>query len=566
MKLGIDLDNTIIDYTSVFQRIAEDMGIPSVAPRHIRTELRKHLCNQAAGNVAWTRLQAYIYGAGLEYARPFAGVVECLQWLRTQGVAVCIISHKTRYAALGDTVALHARAQAWLEEHQIGAHVDAVFFEVTQADKLWRIQEQGCTHFIDDLSGIFAAAAFPKNTTALQLTAALDGECHWLRFSNWHAISEYLRVVLAAAPVQVATQSCSDSGAQAPHAGLQALSDTIKAWLGDYSHQTLEGIRQLGGAGNNRVYRLSFSDKPPLIAKFYKTDRKDRRNRLHHEWSFLSLIHGQTSHAVPRPMIKDDQTGLGIYALLEGAPIRPGTPVVAEYWEQCIAFLKHIQSLRATQAAQALPDAAEACLSLQSYLGDVQKRRDRWLEKAQLGGLDTHSAAWIENELEDTYQHIAYLCIGSPRFKQRISREQQILSPSDFGLHNAIRMQDGRLGFVDFEYAGWDHPLKALHDFLNQPRIPLPGAMREAIREALVTHLQLQDLLDVEPLIEALTRLKWCYIMMQHQGINERVKQALQALHKFVSQCFGQASGDLKGRYSIPLRQDIRVPTRTNAE
>ena len=41
---------------------------------------------------------------------------------------------------------------------------------------------------------------------------------------------------------------------------------------------------------------------------------------------------------------------------------------------------------------------------------------------------------------------------------------QRALSPSDFGLHNALRGQDGQLRFVDFEYFGWDDPVKLVSD------------------------------------------------------------------------------------------------------
>ena len=48
------------------------------------------------------------------------------------------------------------------------------------------------------------------------------------------------------------------------------------------------------------------------------------------------------------------------------------------------------------------------------------------------------------------------------------------LSPSDFGFHNALAGHDGKLTFLDFEYAGRDDPAKLASDFFCQPEVPVP--------------------------------------------------------------------------------------------
>ena len=47
------------------------------------------------------------------------------------------------------------------------------------------------------------------------------------------------------------------------------------------------------------------------------------------------------------------------------------------------------------------------------------------------------------------------------------------LSPSDFGFHNALLEADGRLTFVDFEYFGWDDPVKIVADVMLHPGMGL---------------------------------------------------------------------------------------------
>ena len=57
-------------------------------------------------------------------------------------------------------------------------------------------------------------------------------------------------------------------------------------------------------------------------------------------------------------------------------------------------------------------------------------------------------------------------------FEKRIPRTQQILSPSDFGFHNVIKTKQG-LRFIDFEYFGWDDPVKLITDFIWHPAMDL---------------------------------------------------------------------------------------------
>ena len=56
--------------------------------------------------------------------------------------------------------------------------------------------------------------------------------------------------------------------------------------------------------------------------------------------------------------------------------------------------------------------------------------------------------------------------------------------PSDFGFHNSLRREDGSLAFVDFEYFGWDDPVKLTADILLHPGSPLAASQRRRFRQA----------------------------------------------------------------------------------
>jgi len=58
--------------------------------------------------------------------------------------------------------------------------------------------------------------------------------------------------------------------------------------------------------------------------------------------------------------------------------------------------------------------------------------------------------------------------------------------PSRLRFHNSLRRSDGSLAFVDFEYFGWDDPVKLTADILLHPGRPLSLPQRHRFRGAAV--------------------------------------------------------------------------------
>jgi hypothetical protein len=102
-------------------------------------------------------------------APAFPGVIEFFTRAQRTGIPLRIISHKTRHPVIGPPHDLHQAARDWLETHgffdaqRVGFSPASVFFETTRRDKLRRIAELGCTHFIDDLEETFREESFPAN-------------------------------------------------------------------------------------------------------------------------------------------------------------------------------------------------------------------------------------------------------------------------------------------------------------------------------------------------------------------------------------------------------------------
>jgi len=97
----------------------------------------------------------------------------------------------------------------------------------------------------------------------------------------------------------------------------------------------------------------------------------------------------------------------------------------------------------------------------------------------------------------------------------KIGRGDRCLSPSDFGFHNALRLANGQLRFIDFEYAGWDDPAKMVCDFFANPGFPVPKRyLNRAIKVVSKGVAHPKHIRQRIQLLMAVYQIKWCCIML----------------------------------------------------
>lgn len=165
MLIGLDFDNTIVSYDALFHKVAvEQEHVPADLPKSklaVRDYLRK-IDNEAV----WTEMQGYVYGARMEDAAAYPGVIEFIKRARDKGISLAIVSHKTKYPFLGPKYDLHKTARGWIANALMDGvtnliEPDHVFFELTKEKKISRIADIGCNYFIDDLPEILLMPTFP---------------------------------------------------------------------------------------------------------------------------------------------------------------------------------------------------------------------------------------------------------------------------------------------------------------------------------------------------------------------------------------------------------------------
>ena len=163
MRIGIDFDNTIICYDAVFNSVGVEKGlIPGDLPTG-KTYVKGYLINKGLEE-RWTWLQGHVYGKRLNLARPYDNFTGFLTLCNARSIDCVIISHKTVYPYSGEKHNLHDAARFWIDTQGFGL---PVFFEETRENKIRRINEQGCTLFIDDLPSFLSLPGFDPGVTKL---------------------------------------------------------------------------------------------------------------------------------------------------------------------------------------------------------------------------------------------------------------------------------------------------------------------------------------------------------------------------------------------------------------
>ena len=175
LHVGLDLDNTMIDYDHVFGPVAVELGLlPEDCVDATKPEVRSRLRDGPGDSRAWMRLQGQVYGRYIGRARPIPDVDTFCKAVRARGVRLTIVSHKTEFGHEDPhRVALRDAALDWLESNGFfrpdrhGFTRDDVLFESTRSAKLARIGHLGCDLFIDDLPEVLRHPDFPARTTPL---------------------------------------------------------------------------------------------------------------------------------------------------------------------------------------------------------------------------------------------------------------------------------------------------------------------------------------------------------------------------------------------------------------
>ena len=265
------------------------------------------------------------------------------------------------------------------------------------------------------------------------------------------------------------------------------LAKDLAEWAGLGPPQTVE---PLAGGRNNRVYRVDLKGGQTAVLKSYHSDPRDPRDRLQAEWNFLNYVGARGVRNVPRPIAKDPARHSALYSFVIGE--RPKS-IDSDLVRQAAEFTVGIN--QGPHEAEHLAPASEACFSLGGHLETVDRRVARLRELDPAAPHVDEVRTFVESRLTAMWEDVKSL-VTRQAAKRGVSLTRPlrgIVSPSDFGFHNALVDPHGRASFLDFEYAGRDDPAKLICDFFCQPEFSIPLSHYSDFTGHLVRLLDLQE-------------------------------------------------------------------------
>jgi hypothetical protein len=197
MKIGIDFDNTIINYEDVFFKTAVDYGYINQdafqGSNTKKNDVKTYLINLNRED-DWTRIQGLVYGEAIELAKPYCNLNLFLDFLLKNNHQFFIVSHKTKYPFIGKKVDLHQSAKKWINIHLKKYFSDNFYFEETIEKKIDRINKLKPDFFIDDLEKILLHKKLSKKINKILFSNQKITKNSFLMVTNeWIEVLGYFK-------------------------------------------------------------------------------------------------------------------------------------------------------------------------------------------------------------------------------------------------------------------------------------------------------------------------------------------------------------------------------------
>lgn len=248
-----------------------------------------------------------------------------------------------------------------------------------------------------------------------------------------------------------------------------------------------------GQGANSRVYRVEDVTGRVTALKHYPAPTEsDPRDRLAIEAAALSFFETNSVGCVPRLVAVDRARFAALLTWIEGEKVDATSD---HDFAQALPFIKRVLRLGEASNADSVKVAPRPCLCGAAIVDQICSHETRLAAAADT---EPALAAFLRNELTPARAAAVAGARAAARrnriaFDEPLPRTLHALFQADFGFHNALRGADGRLSFVDFEFFGWDDPVKLISDVLLHPGNRMSPAQRDTLARGVTEVLSERD-------------------------------------------------------------------------
>ena len=286
-------------------------------------------------------------------------------------------------------------------------------------------------------------------------------------------------------------------------------------------------IQPILGGRNNLAFCVTSREKKYFL-KYYNQNHQDGNKKLSAEFDFLTyaaLI--CKSRYVAKPVACDSEHGLAVYEHIEGSRFDSSFKITESEIKHTLQFIEEINRKQFLCEAQNMQLAAEACFTLKDHIRVLDNRMTALKAIEAHNDVEHEAKEIIDRQLIPLWEQEKKKIESSADFSSNfLLREEKIVSPSDFGFHNALYLENGDVKFVDFEYAGLDDPAKLVCDYFNQVEVPVPLKYFDFFSQSIAEMFDVSGnlVLRIKKLF-LLYRIKWCCIILNYFASSERRKK-----------------------------------------
>lgn len=502
LRIGLDFDNTIANYDKAFPEVARILGYKTEAST--KRDLKLELLEQPDGDTAWQKVQGLVYGKYIDLASLYPGVYEfVLRALASQN-QIFIVSHKTQLGHFDESnTPLREAATQWLKNKQLvggsdlNIEIQNVFYAETREEKINKITELNLDVFIDDLDEVLSDKSFPVRTKKILFGTATTSDQEISTMQSWREVGDELFGEIDSSVILVGTRHI-------------------------FPELSCSAVQHIEGRGNSKIFKLE-TDQGAIALKVYPDLMVDSRLRRDAEWQALEFLRGADLR-VPAPVRTFKELNWSFIEWIDGTPADPRNQ---EHLDQATRFIQELnRSCRAIDPGSIFGPATEACLTPSFVESQINNR---------LGALksveDSSLRDFIDNSLASTLSKTLRRSrrLLADDYEATLDRKFWTLSPSDFGLHNAIVKPNNDLVFFDFEYFGWDDPVKLTADVCLHPGMSLDeNAQQYWISEAKKLFADDPNFTMRLDALYPLYAIRWALIML-NEFRTDKIKNRLNA-------------------------------------
>ncbi|MBT5625253.1 MAG: phosphotransferase [Verrucomicrobia bacterium] len=221
--------------------------------------------------------------------------------------------------------------------------------------------------------------------------------------------------------------------------------------------------------------------------KWFSPDRPALKDEFERENHFYILLKPLQTGKTPVLLRSDDSSQALLLSRIAGRGMRE-TEIDRRAVEQAAAFLLDINREHESDLARTSSKALGACFAINEHLTAVSELVTAIQQ--YLPSVNPQTRLFIDDELSPVWQKVlgnilTQFQTAAIDIEQPIAENSRILSPGEFGFHNAIVTPEREICFVDFDQSGWDDPARLICRFFTIGPIPPKEAHWDTIIDSL---------------------------------------------------------------------------------